>query len=222
MKKTIFIVIVCLLLLGSFSTVMAQLSVGQRYYFGNYEQGSGKEQIPWFVIKIDGNKAFLLSEKILDEKAYHDDYVDSITWETCSLRKWLNNDFYNTAFSDSEKSRIVEVTNKNPGLSGSDYGFPYYVEGGRDTRDKVFLLSIDEAEEYYSIFGGWRAYYTASVQKMGGYGADVNIGPVWWLRSPGSAKTCASMVAAEGIIKNCFEPVWVITIGVRPAIWISL
>ena len=221
MKKTIFILIVCLLFLGSFSTVMAQMSVGQRYYFGNYEQGSGKEQIPWFVIKINGNKALLLSEKVLDEKAYHDEYVDSVTWETCSLRKWLNNDFYNTAFSSSEKSRIVEVINTNPAVSGSVQGFPFYTEGGRDTRDKVFLLSIDEAEDFYRIFGAWRPIFSVYVGKLGGYGADVNIGPVWWLRSPGAATNCASMVAAEGIIKNCFEPAWVSTIGVRPAIWIN-
>lgn len=226
MKKTLIsikLLLVCCITLFITGTVSAQLSVGQRYYFGNYDQGNGKSQISWIVIKIEGNKALLLSEKILDEKPYHDNYVDEIKWENCSLRKWLNNDFYNTAFSSSEKSRIVEVVNKNPATSGTDsnYGFYHYVEGGKDTKDKVFLLSIDEAKDFYKKIGAWRCYYTEKVARMGGYAADVEFGPVWWLRSPGISENCAAMVYSQGILDNCFEPVWVITIGVRPAIWIT-
>ncbi len=221
MKKGILCITVLLLVLVSFSTVLAQMSVGQRYYFGNYDQGSGMEQIPWLVIKTEGNKALLLSEKILDEQPYHNTYTDAVTWETCSLRSWLNNNFYNTAFTSTEKSRIIEVTNTNPGVSGTVQGYYFYTDGGKNTKDKVFLLSVDEAEAFYGKFGSWKCYFSGKVGKMGGYGADVNIGPIWWLRSPGMENNCASMVAAEGIIKNCFEAAWVQSIGVRPAIWIA-
>ena len=199
------------------------ISVGQRYFLGNYDQGSGNSQIPWIVIKVEGYKALLLSEKILDEKPYHDKQVDVIKWENCSLRKWLNNDFYNKAFSSSEKSRILEVVNKNPATSGtnSSYGYYFYVEGGQDTKDKVFLLSIDEANDFYKTIGAWRCYYTEKVGRMGGYAADIDIGPIWWLRSPGMSENCAAMVYNQGILTNCFESAWIQSIGVRPAIWIT-
>lgn len=222
MKRIIFYFFILTLMLVSFSSAMAQLSEGQRVFFGNYDQGDGSEKIAWFVIKIEGKKALLLSEKILDEKPYHESYADEITWEKCSLRAWLNNDFYNKAFSSSEKARIVEVNNTNPAVSGSVYGYMFYTEGGRNTKDKVFLLSVEEAESFYKKFGSWNCYFTKKVAKQGGYAADINLGPVWWLRSPGAEKNCASMViASEGIHKSCFEPAWVNTIGVRPAIWIT-
>lgn len=221
MKKIFLSFAVCILILASFSAVMAQLSVGQRVYLGKYEQGNGAEQIAWFVIKIEGKKALLLSEKILDEQPYHNSYTDSVTWEKCSLRSWLNSTFYNKAFSSSEKSKIIEVTNQNPAVSGTVQGYMFYTDGGKNTKDKVFLLSVEEAEAFYQKFGAWKCYYSAYVGKMGGYGADSDIGPVWWLRSPGMEQNCASMVTATGISKSCFEPAWIKSIGVRPAIWIN-
>lgn len=220
MKKVLILLLVCLVVMLTCAAAGAQLSVGQRYSFGSYEQGSGKSPISWLVLKTEGKKALLLSESILDEQPYHSSWGD-VTWETSSLRRWLNSTFYNAAFSSSEKSRIVEVTNSNPAVSGTDHGYYFYTDGGRDTKDKVFLLSIDEANDFYRHFHAWRCYSTPYVFKKGGYAADVNIGPVWWLRSPGSAQNCASMVSGDGILTNCFEPAVTITIGVRPAVWIT-
>lgn len=109
-------------------------------YFGNYWQndtnGDGiadendeKEPIKWRVLSVDGNDAFLLADQNLDAKPYNMD--EDVTWENTSLRKWINEDFYNIAFIDTEKKAIVETNVEN--------------ENGDSTKDKVSLLSYTEA-----------------------------------------------------------------------------
>ena len=109
--------------------------------FGSYPQsdvsGNTKEPIEWIVLDRQGNKTLLLSKYILDCKCYNDVEKD-ITWENCTLRYWLNNTFYNTVFSSSEKSYIDNtfvINNDNAS---------YNTSGGNNTYDNVFLLSIDE------------------------------------------------------------------------------
>jgi len=122
--------------------------VGKIIQFGSYEQdndlSNGKEKIDWRVLAVENGKALLLSEKILDTKPYNDK-IEDVTWETCTLRKWLNNDFYSTAFSSSEQLRIVTniVVNSDTPDNGN--------LGGNDTSDKLFLLSY--AEVINSAFG---------------------------------------------------------------------
>lgn len=84
----------------------------------------------------------LLSEKGLDCKRYHDEYSGAV-WENCSLRAWLNETFYETAFSEEEKQRILltDVT--------ADPNPEHKTDPGNDTKDHVFLLSIKEAKEYF-------------------------------------------------------------------------
>ena len=136
--------------------------VGDMVTFGSYEQdnntNNGKEPIQWQVLDINENGVLMISRYILDCKAYNE-YYDGInhecTWENCTLRKWLNDDFYNTAFSDGEKESIktVRIINEdNPFISpynGSKGG-----KGGNDTNDKVFLLSASELKKYYR-FNTW-------------------------------------------------------------------
>lgn len=110
-------------------------------YFGNYYQSSGsrKEKIKWRVLSVNGNDAFLLADKCLDAGAYHDEY-ESITWENCTLRKWMNGSFYSNAFSSSRERQAIYNTRVR------NESNPYYgTTGGNDTNDYVFLLSISEA-----------------------------------------------------------------------------
>ena len=101
--------------------------------FGSYPQsdasGNAKEPIEWIVLERDDNKALLLSKYILDCKCYENS-VYTKTWETCTLRAWLNNQFYGNAFSSDEKNKIV-TTNV---ISGDKYG----TNGGDNTNDKIF------------------------------------------------------------------------------------
>lgn len=120
---------------------------------GVADQNDAKEPIKWRVLSVDGDDVFLLADKNLDCKLYNTSYT-SVTWETCTLRSWLNgygsasnaygtdyttDNFMNNAFSVSEQGAI-----KNTIVVNEDN--PYYdTEGGNNTTDKVYLLSIAEA-----------------------------------------------------------------------------
>ncbi len=116
--------------------------------FGSYEQdgdsSNGAEPIEWEVLSEDENGTLLISRYVLDAQPYHTSGQD-VTWETSSLRQWLNNDFYNTAFTSEEQAQIVGVTHSNPGHPR------FKTPGGSDTTDKVFTLSTDEVRRYYDI-----------------------------------------------------------------------
>ena len=88
---------------------------------------NGKEDIEWIVLSNKKGKLLLLSQYMLDCIPYNNKYGD-FTWETCSLRKWLNKQFYKNAFTDEEKTKIVKVKLPNP--DNPDYG----TEGGKATK----------------------------------------------------------------------------------------
>lgn len=84
---------------------------GSTVTFGSYEQDgnklNGSEPIEWYVISKDGNTAYLYSVYCLDCKPYNNSSSSySVNWSNCSLRDWLNDDFYNKAFSDEEKQYL--------------------------------------------------------------------------------------------------------------------
>lgn len=120
-------------------------SPGDIVTFGEYEQDNnrqnGAEPIEWIVLDTDGDYLFLVSRYILDRQRYNKD-KESTTWENCDLREWLNDEFYNDAFSASEQDMILttELYNEDNPQNGA--------KGGRDTEDKVFILSESEAEYY--------------------------------------------------------------------------
>lgn len=129
----------------------ATLKAGDSYFLGKYEQdgdtGNGAEDIEWIVLSVEDGKVLLISKYGLDAKAFQDfegpSHPKGVTWENCSLRKWMNNDFFNTAFSDEEKAMIPEVTLVNSG--NEMFGTP----AQNDTKDKVFCLSIEEVQKYF-------------------------------------------------------------------------
>ena len=87
--------------------------VGDMVFFGHYEQDNdltnGKEAIEWQVVDVQDDGSYILvSRYALDEKKFNEEYVD-VTWKTSTLRKWLNEDFFNTAFSTQEQT-VIEAT----------------------------------------------------------------------------------------------------------------
>lgn len=118
-------------------------------YFGNYVQtdteGDSKDPIKWRVLSVDGKDAFLLADCVLDMKPYDISGEENVSWETCSLRKWLNGEFLETAFNEEEQQAIIETKVKTE-AHGDD---PYYDEdnitGKIETEDKIYLLSPAEA-----------------------------------------------------------------------------
>lgn len=153
---------------------IADASVGDIIYFGSYEQDNdltnGTEPIAWYVLDKADGEATLLSVYLLDHQPYHKWNMD-ITWEKCTLRSWLNDEFYHTAFSEEEQAAIV-----NTNVINEDN--PYYLfhgEGGNDTMDKVWLLSLGEIEQYFHIdmdffdeyWHGYKAWYEYAIYCCG-------------------------------------------------------
>ena len=103
--------------------------------FGKYKN----KPIEWYVLSNENNKKLLISKYIIDVKKFTDKNFLS-TWEDCSLREWLNNDFYNEAFSNKEKNKIIDVNIKS--LANEE-------EYDCMTKDKIFLLSYNEYEKFF-------------------------------------------------------------------------
>ena len=199
-------------------------------WFGNYWQedtnGDGKADrndektpIKWRVLSVEGDDVFLLADKNLDCQRYNDTEAD-VTWETCTMRSWLNgygaemngagkdysdNNFLDHAFSANEQTAIETanlVNNDNP---------VYGTGGGNDMADKVYLLSVDEVKktEYgFTSSGGitnTRQAVNTAYTEAGGEIGDGDMSSTvdyWWLRSPGKFSTYASDVHTSGNVNT--------------------
>lgn len=126
-----------------------KVSIGDIVTLGTYEQDNnlqnGAEDIQWIVLDQRDNRIMLISKYCLDSKPYHDT-LEPITREYCSLREWLNTDFFNAALTKEEQDRIVAVTNENPEHERAK------TSSGRSTIDRVFILSRQEAQELFTSF----------------------------------------------------------------------
>ena len=196
-------------------------------YFGNYYQSnsSTKEPIKWRVLSVNGNDAFLLADQNLDAKPYNEKSTD-VTWATCTLRTWLNDAFLNTAFTSAEQVAI-----KNTTVVNDDN--PYYdTEGGENTTDKVYLLSIAEASNTAYGFNGEfgtesetrEAKNTAYAKECGAWtstSTEYEGNGCWWLRSPGDYSDLASSVSDNGYGYG-LDDVYKDIIAVRPALHLNL
>ena len=205
------------------ASVKSTVSVGNIIEFGAYEQdndtSNGKEPIEWQVLAKEDNKILVISKYALDAKPYNTEF-ENVTWETCSLRTWLNETFLDEAFSKAEKSMIqtTEVSaDKNP---------DYSTDPGNATNDKIFLLSIDEANKYFASHEN--CPLTEYAIANGAFNND-NFrvdGPAltccWWLRSTGSLQDLAADVSYYGEVDSYGIAVDYAHNAVRPAMWISL
>ena len=204
--------------------------------FGSYYQKniSIKEPIEWIVLDKQDGKALLLSKYILDCKCYNNDNIET-AWEKSSLRYWLNNEFYNIAFSNEEQNKIqiTNVINNN----NIDYG----TFGGNNTYDKIFCLSIDETRKYFG--NGTKGQYgyiigkkiatrgTNYAKKVDNGGENIYISDLvgnwcignseYWLRSPGNTEWKAALVSIQGYVGSTGNDVGNFVTGVRPAMWVS-
>ncbi len=221
----------------------SKAKTGDIVVFGSHEQDNntknGKEPIEWIVLSNDGKELFVLSKYALGCQPYNTNFTD-ITWEECSLRKWLNNDFYNSAFSASDKNLIktTKIKNNDNPVYGTEYGS----KGGNDTKDNVFLMSYEDmintaygfSSDCFEYDIARRCAPTAYAVKQGVYVVDASWGEDyqtsdgevacgWWLRSPGYLATGACSVNDYGQVG--YDGMNVVPydgIGVRPALYISL
>ena len=97
--------------------------------FGQYEQDgnleNGPEPIEWIVLKIEEKKILLISRYGLDAIQFHNKTIpwdNPVNWKMSSIRKWLNQDFYEKAFSVLEKEYIESICiNNDPDLTTGSY-----------------------------------------------------------------------------------------------------
>ncbi|MBQ6638900.1 MAG: hypothetical protein IJH82_09675 [Lachnospiraceae bacterium] len=217
--------------------------------FGKYEQDgndeNGKEDIEWQVLKAESDRVLLVSKYALDCVPYNTEEGDE-TWETCSLRNWLNNDFKNAAFSTEEQKKIPAVTVANESN-------PFYkTPGGNDTQDQIFCLSLNEIESMigynwyddelmygYSqemiveptLYAVGRGAYSYKITEdnctfLKDYGFDDSIkdcrGCWWWLRSPGFDNSNACSVDSTGLVgKTHSIRTSANRVAVRPALFVN-
>ena len=110
---------------------------------GQSEYSHKPADLEWRILEINGAAALVISAYVLDQQPFNDTWPDDLSWENCSLRKWLNDDVYNAAFSDTEKEALLTTPVSNARLSEHDS-----IEGP-DTLDKLYVLSIDELYRFY-------------------------------------------------------------------------
>lgn len=229
------------------SGTAANIGGGQadRIYFGTYKQSSDRnsgynvDPIKWRVLSNADGKLFLLSNQNLDVFEYHKE-KESVTWETSTMRSWLNgyvassntggdsgvdytnDNFLDTAFSAEEQTAIADTTVVN------DDNPDYQTEGGNNTTDKIFLLSIAEAKNtsYFANNNSRIATNTAYVAGGGEIGTNsmnsVGKDDYWWLRSPGKNDYNAAYVEFLGSVHSNGPPVNYAYCAVRPAFNLNL
>ena len=185
--------------------------------FGAYEQdgdeSNGPEPIEWEVLEENGDGTFLVSRYVLDAQPYNTEEAD-VTWESCTLRSWLNDEFLNKAFTAEEQARIriTELENPDNPVWGTT--------GGSNTQDRIFLLCVEEVRSHYSVnsqdliipptvyakqqgagsfvidedvYNNWNlASHNYSRDCIGREGAH------WWLRSPGDSSNSACFIDSIG------------------------
>ncbi|MBQ6214380.1 MAG: hypothetical protein IJJ67_03065 [Oscillospiraceae bacterium] len=173
--------------------------VGAIIKFGKYEQDNkidnGMEEIEWKILERDSDKALIISKNCLDCQPYNTESKE-VTWETSSIRKWLNKDFIESAFSNKEQELIISSS------------------------DKVFLLSKDEANKYFNTDSARQAKGTAYAVAHGEYVISDG-GSRWWLRSS-SRSSSAPCIGYRGAIASNGLGVFADGITVRPALWINI
>ena len=207
---------------------------GEIISFGTYPQRVDRaDNIPikWRVLQNSSSELFILSEYILDCKRYqndcepyHSEHAD-ITWRDCDLRKWLNNEFYNTTFNTAEKKRI-KITHC------SDNG-----KDSPDTKDKVFLPSAAEVKEVPKDMLRALGTQYAKIKKADGchlYVYDKSVPgdyltingmkhgcSWWWLRTRGNNSSRAFFIGTRASIRS-YGRVNLSRYGVRPALKLKI
>lgn len=176
-----------------------------------FEQDGLKKPIKWNILKKEEGKALLLSAYGLAPKSFNEKNID-ISWKDCTLREWLNDNFYNTAFSDEEKKQIHMTVIQNANHTQND------IPVNNDAEDRIFLLSSDEVRRYLTGFER-ELDLTPYVQETMGRSSHCR----WWLRSQryDSLKDMADIVRNDRFEQ--YNDDYVINCNiVRPALWINV
>ena len=231
------------------TVTLKDAEIGDIVQMGTYEQDGDAETedpICWDVLDKDGDAVLLISHDVIAYQRFSNSRK-CVIWEDSQIRTWLNQEFYAEAFDETEQASIRETTLENP----STVGFAAHVdpsgdvqvrESRPDTKDKIFLLSWKEAEQYYgnrltdaSVLG--RRPSRAVLQKRKAIFTDLIIEELpamypysrhlpdgterlpWMLRSTGMKDYTILVIGYEGKWDQDYPDSYN---GVRPAMWVNV
>ena len=180
------------------------------YYAGNIYYFK-YEPLTWRV--LDPDEGYVMCNQIIDSQAYQnfiyynggecynskDCTVYASDWATSSLRQWLNNSFYNTAFTAEEKEQIGTSHLENKSTDSSTYN-------SADTYDKIFPISYyDTINSAYGFSSSSIDYHTALQMKGTDYARCQGLwvsssygGTSWWRLRSADFSYSATCVALDG------------------------
>ena len=230
----------------------ATYATSNNRYFYNWENSTSYhyfkyEPIKWRVLDVNGNDAFLLADRALDDQEYNT-YGVSMTWEKSTLRSWLNGysssentygtdctskNFIDSAFTSSQKSVVKTATVVNK--DNINYG----TAGGSTTKDKVFLLSESDVYDTASAKSyGFKEIATGDegrMSKSSTYAKAMGVyndpssknnqesgNCMWWLRSPGFSTNTAVNVNTSGFVDHSGDAVTNDYNAIRPALHLDI
>ncbi len=231
------------------TVVLKDAKIGDIVQMGTYEQDGDAETedpICWDVLDKDGDAVLLISHDVIAYQRFSDSRK-CVIWEDSEIRTWLNQEFYAEAFDETEQASIRETTLENP----STVGFAAHVdpsgdvqvrESRPDTKDKIFLLSWKEAEQYYGnrltdASGLGRRPSRAVLQKRKAIFTDLIIEELpamypysrhlpdgterlpWMLRSTGMKDYTILVIGYEGKWDQDYPDSYN---GVRPVMWVDV
>ena len=173
----------------------------------------GGNPIVWRVLERNDEEALLITERVIDSVPYHSYYAKT-TWADCYLRSWANSTFLKEAFLPGEILRLVTNSTHTPGDE------TWETSGGVDCEDRVFLLSKEEAAQYFSDAHDRVATPTDHAVQNRIYVEDGSC--LWWLRSPGHGQGFAATVWPVGGVDTAGSGVGRPGVGFRPAIRLKL
>lgn len=179
--------------------------------FGSFIQTDGEiaEPIAWDVISETDDKYFVISHSCLDYRVFNDGR-NSSNWEKSELRKWLNGEFYESSFSEAEKSRILLTT----------------VSNGKEkaTKDNIFLLNEEEffMLDVKNMRAGLTKYARARYSEAI-YQPYKEPHGFWWLREYNKDKGGYDLthVCANGTLNDFARSDSSHPNGIRPAMWVK-
>ncbi len=201
--------------------------------YGQYNQSISeikRTPLKWRILKVDGDKALVLSDRIIDSKSITNSGFMETKWSDSSLRYWLRDEFYNDAFTAKEREAIESETVQTP--DNPKYGNGESVS----SVESIFLLSVDEVtNEDYGFSADSNTYDTGRTAEATMYSYSEGLlhsnpnsiiysddySP-WFLRTQGSSKYNMSYVGINGEIAVNGTHVNINGIGVRPAMWVDL
>lgn len=180
LRKPVCLILLIVLVLAACGSASGDsgLKAGNVISFGKYQN----KTLDWQVLETDGNTALVILDGILCNRPYNEVRSKFLTWENSTLRRWLNNDFFNEAFSEEQRALIQTTHVDNSSAQHRDTNGPIASEP--DTEDKVYLLSWKEVFVYYPT------QESRICQKSH-----------WWTRSPGEFPQAALAVASDGYME---------------------